>query len=95
MGELKKLGIKIGVTTIREILKVEGQFPDPGKAIKKPPIPWTTFVPAHLDSMVSVDFFTKRVLTLRGVRDAYVLVFIHLGCRKVCSSSATYHPDSE
>jgi len=56
VGELKKLGIKIGVTTIREILRVEGHFPDPGKAVKKPPIPWTTFVHAHLDSMVSVDF---------------------------------------
>lgn len=45
--------------------------------------------------MVSVDFFTKRVLTLRGVRDTYVLVFIHLDSRKVYSSSATYHPNSE
>ena len=94
-GEMKKLGIRIGVTTIREILKVEGHFPEPGKAVKEPPIPWTTFVHANLDSMVSVDFFTKRILTLRGLRDAHVLVLIHLGSRKVYSSAATYHPNAE
>ncbi len=31
--------------------------------------------------------------SLRGVLTAYVLVFIHLGSRKVYRSSATYHPD--
>ena len=95
VGEIKKLGIKIGVTTIREILKQEGHFPDPNKATKMPPIPWTTFVHANLDSMVATDFFTKRIMTLRGIRDAYVLVFIHLGTRKVYSSAATYHPDKK
>ncbi len=95
VGEPKKLGIRIGVTTIREILKQEGHFPDPNKATKRPPIPWTTFVHANLDSMVSTDFFTKRVFTLRGIRDAYVLVFIHLGTRKVHASSATYHPNKK
>ena len=36
VGELKKLGIRIGVTTIRDILKREGHFPEPQKATKKP-----------------------------------------------------------
>lgn len=93
IGELKKLGIKIGVTTIREALKREGDFPDPNKATKKPPILWTTFVHANLDSMVATDSFAKRIMTLRGMRDAYLLVFIHLCSRKVYSSAATYHPD--
>ncbi len=43
----------------------------------------------------TTDFFTKRVFTLRGLRDAYVLVFIHLGSRKVYCSSPTYHPDTK
>jgi putative transposase len=94
VGELKKLGIRISTTTIRNVLKEEGHFPEPHKAVKKPPIPWTTFVHANMESMVSCDFFTKRIFTLRGVRDAYVLVFIHLGTRKVYSSSSTYHPDT-
>jgi len=44
IGELKKLGIRIDTATIRDILKEEGCFPDPQKATKNPPIPWTTFV---------------------------------------------------
>ena len=94
VGELKKLGIRIGATTIRDILRQEGHFPEPNKAIKNPPIPWTTFVHAHIDSIVACDFFTKPIFTLSGIRDAYVIVFIHLGSRKVFSSSCTYHPNS-
>ena len=95
VGEFKKLGIRIGATTIRDILKEEGHFPEPQKAAKNPPIPWTTFVHAHMDSIVSCDFFTKPIFTLSGIRDAYVLVFVHLGSRKVYSSSCTYHPNSK
>ena len=94
VGEFKKLGIRIGATTIRDILKREGHFPEPQKATKKPTIPWTTFVHAHLDSMVSCDFFTKRVFTLGGIHRAYVVVFIHLGSRRVFHSPSTHHPNS-
>ncbi len=95
VGEFKKLGIRIGATTIREILKEEGHFPDPQKATKTPSIPWTTFVHAHIETIVSCDFFTKPVLTLGGIRKAYVLAFIHLGSRKVYCSPSTYHPNSK
>ena len=95
VGELKKLGIKVSATTVRKILKDKAHHPAPDKAFKKPAIPWTTFVHAHMDSLVCVDFFTKRVYTLRGVFTAHVLVFIHVATRKVYCSSATYHPDGE
>ena len=95
VGEIKKLGIRIGATTIRDILKEEGHFPEPQKATKNPPIPWTTFVHAHIDSIVACDFFAKPIFTLSGTRHAYVLVFIHLGSRKVFCSPSTYHPDSQ
>ena len=95
VGELRKLGCFLGVTTVRDILKRAGIHPTPNKAKKKPPIPWTTFVHAHMESMVATDFFTKRIYTLCGVFDAYILVFIHLASRKVYCSAATYHPDSE
>ena len=94
VGELKKLGIRMGYTTARNILKEAGYFPAPDKAKKEPPLPWTTFVHANMASMVGCDFFTKRIYTLRGVIDAYVLIFIHLGSRKVYCSSSTYHPDA-
>ena len=95
VGELKKLGIRIGATTVRQILKDSGVYPAPDKAFKKPAVPWTTFVHAHMDSMVATDFFTKRVYTLRGVFTAYMLVFIHIGTRKVYCSPPTYHPDGK
>ena len=95
VGELKKLGIRIGYTTARNILKEAGYHPASDRAKRKPPLPWTTFVHANMESMVGCDFFTKRIYTLRGVVDAYVLVFIHLGSRKVLCSSSTYNPSTK
>jgi len=85
----------VGVTTVREILKRDGIHPAPKKARKEPPVPWSTFVHAHMESLVACDFFTKKVYTLRGVFTAHVLVLIHLGTRKVYCSAATYNPDEE
>jgi putative transposase len=56
VGELKKVGIRVSKTTVRRILKDSGIHPAPDKAFKKPAIPWTTFVHAHMDSMVATDF---------------------------------------
>ncbi len=52
VGELKKLGIRIGYTTARNILKDAGRYPDPHKSARKPPLPWTTFEHANTESMV-------------------------------------------
>ena len=95
VGELKKLGIRVSKTTVRKILKDSDIHPLPDKAFKKPAVPWTIFVHAHMDSMVGTDFFTKRIYTLRGVLTAYMLVFIHLGTRKVYCTASTFNPDEE
>jgi hypothetical protein len=47
-----------------------------------------------MESMVACDFFTKTVLTARGPLTAYVLIFIHLGSRRVVCSAPTHAPDS-
>ena len=83
------------MTTVRDILKRADIHPTPNKAKKKPPIPWSTFVHAHMESRVATDFFAKLIYMLRGVFDAHILVFIHLGSRKVYCSAAVYQPDSE
>ena len=93
-GELKKLGIYAGANSVKRILNEAGIHPSPEKHKKKPALPWTTFVRAHMESMVACDFFTKTVLTPRGPLTAYVLIFIHLGSRRVYCSAPTYAPDS-
>jgi putative transposase len=91
-GELKKLGIRIGATTISDILKRAGRHPIPEKGSGSPPGQWKQFINSHMDTLVATDFFTKPVLTWRGWIDAYVLVFIHLGSRRVFMSPATFNP---
>jgi putative transposase len=94
-GELKKLGVKIGRTTIRDIMKRNGINPAPDKDTKNPDSTWSRFISSHIESVVAIDFFTKPVMTLKGKVDAYVLVFIHLGSRRVFMSPATFHPDEK
>ena len=94
-GELKKLGIKIGLTTIRDIMKRNGLHPVPDKALKNPGSTWSRFISSHIETLVAIDFFTKPIYTLKGKFDAHVLVFIHLGSRRVFMSPATFHPDEK
>ena len=93
-GELKKLGLYAGANSVKRILNEAGIHPSPEKYKKKPALPWTTFVRAHMESMVACDFFTKTVLTARGPLTVYVLIFIHVGSRRVYCSAPTYTPDS-
>jgi len=95
LGELKKFGIRIGRTTIQEILKREGHHPVPDKSKGYPSGNWKQFIGSHMETLAACDFFTKPVLTLRGWVDAYVLVFIHLGTRKVFMSPATFNPTED
>ncbi|MFP1646768.1 integrase, partial [Pontitalea aquivivens] len=93
-GELKKLGLYAGANSVKRILNDAGIHPSPEKRKKKPALPWTTFIRAHMESMVACDFFSKTVFTLSGPRTAYVLMFIHLGSRRVFCTAPTYAPDS-
>jgi putative transposase len=94
VGEMKKLGFHLGATSAKRILTEAGIHPSPEKEKKKPPLDWLTFISAHVESVVACDFFTKDVYTLKGKMTAYILMFIHIGSRRVFCSSATYSPDS-
>ena len=83
----------VRLTTIRDILKRANRPPSPAKTKSKPAVPWSKFVSTHKESLAACDFFTKPVYTLRGKFDAYVLVFLHLGSRRVYMSQPTFHPD--
>ena len=94
-GEIKKLGVLVGATTVRRVMMQCGLQPTPPLKQEEPPSAWTTFIKSHMDSLVACDFFSKKIVTLHGVYSAYVLVFIHLGTRKVYHSYPTYNPDGQ
>ena len=93
VGELKKLGIALCTSTMRNNLVEAGIHPSPDKTRKNLAIPRSQFIRANLDSMVATDFLTKDIYTPFGRYTAYVLIFIHLGSRKVYSSPASYSPN--
>ncbi|WP_254510194.1 integrase core domain-containing protein [Anatilimnocola floriformis] len=90
MGELKKLGIKPpSRNTVRAILKGHGYDPGP----KRGEGTWDDFLKQHAASLWQCDFFSKRILTLRGIREVFVLAFLHVETRRVVLSPATFHPN--
>jgi putative transposase len=91
-GELKKLGIFLGDTTVRNIMIEDDLGPAFIPREKNPISQWSKFIKANMDSMVACDFFTKKIYTWHGVYRIRVLVFIHLGSRKVYHSYPTSHP---
>ncbi|MEM1213253.1 MAG: integrase core domain-containing protein [Planctomycetota bacterium] len=97
VGELIKLRCPVGKTSVRRILKEEGLDPRPRPDRSGRPDfqPWDVFVKLHLNTLVACDFFCKNVWTLRGKQQAYLLVFMHIGSRRVWVSPTTYHPNGE
>ncbi len=90
LGELRKLGIrKITRQTVKNILKEHGfdRGPKRGKGT------WDEFLKIHAETLWQCDFFSKKVWTLGGLVEMYVLAFIHVGSRRVWVSSPTAHPD--
>jgi hypothetical protein len=39
------------------------------------------------------DFYAKKVLTIKGFRDLFLLVFIHVETRRVFIAPSTFHPN--
>ena len=92
LGELKKLRIRyVSQTTIKNILKEEGIKPSPRRGSGT----WDEFLKAHVDTLCQVDFFNKMVWTPTGLKQAFVLAFIHVGTRRVFCSPCSFKPDSK
>jgi len=91
VGELKKLGLRsIKKSTVRNILKAEGLDPCP----KRSGATWDEFLARHAVSLWQCDFFTQKILTIKGMREVFILVFLNVKTRRVVLSSATFHPDA-
>ena len=94
-GELKKLGERVGRSSIQRVLKQEGLYPDPDRsARRRPDSTWQNFLALHMNTIVACDFLCKTIWTPLGHKTAYLLMFIHLESRKVFMTPATYAPDS-
>ena len=94
-GELKKLGIFIADTTVRNIMIEDGLGPPTVPNNGKPPIAWKNFIKAHMETLCACDFFSKKIVCWHGTYTVYVIVFIHLGTRKVYHSYPTIHPNGD
>jgi len=86
-GELIKLGYKVSLTTVRNVLDRNGIVPAP---VRYGSIGWKTMMNHYKEQLLSCDFFTIETIFLRTV---YVLVFIELGTRRVYLAGVTSHPD--
>ena len=85
-GELQGLGIRVGVTTIRRILRRAGVPPAP----RRDGPTWAEFLRAQADGILACDLFCVETVFLRTL---YVLVYIEIGSRRLRFSLSTEHPD--
>jgi len=90
LGELKKLGVKVSRSTVVNMLKDAGlpTGPQRGEAT------WDQFIKSHAKTLWACDFLRHQVLTVRGLRDAYMLVFVNVATRQAFATQSTEHPDA-
>jgi transposase InsO family protein len=87
VGELRKLGIAVSTTSVRNILS---------KA-RLPPAPvcdrqsWRRFLRAHSESILGCDFFTVDTIWMRRI---YVLAFLSIGSRRIEYVACTSKPNT-
>jgi putative transposase len=86
-GELRKLGIRVGATTIRMLLRKAGFGPAPRRTGPT----WSEFLKAQAKGIMACDFFCVETIRLKTL---YVLMFIELQTRRVFVTASTAHPDS-
>ena len=76
LGELKKLKVgPISRQSVKNILIEHGFEPGP----KRGKGTWSEFLEVHKETLWQIDFFSKRVWTLKGPRQIFALAAIHVG----------------
>jgi transposase InsO family protein len=86
VGELRKLGVDVSATLVRNVLSAAGVPPAP----QRDRLDWRSFVRQHAATMLACDFFTVDTVLLRRL---YVLVFICIGTRRIEYVACTSNPD--
>lgn len=82
-GELLKLGIDIGETSVSKYLV---------RSRKPPSQTWRTFLENHLQSLVSVDFFTVPTIRFQVL---YVFLVLAHERRRIVHFAVAAHPTAE
>ena len=86
-GECRKLGIRVGATTVKRILTREGLGPAP----RRDGPTWSEFLRSQAEGILACDFFTVETMCLRTF---YVLFFIEVATRKLHVMASTRSPDA-
>jgi transposase InsO family protein len=85
VGELKKLGVMVSATSVRNVLRRHRLKPAPRRSGPT----WSQFLRAQAAGTLACDFFSVDTVTLRRL---YVLFFVELERRKVFLAGVTEHP---
>jgi transposase InsO family protein len=86
-GELRKLGLTVSATLVRNVLARAGIPPAPQRAGPS----WRAFLRQHAETMLAADFFTVDTVWLRRL---YVLFFVSIGTRRVEYIACARNPDA-
>ena len=86
-GELLKLGVKLSLTTIGNILRAKGILPAPVRAGS---IGWKTLMSHYREQLLACDFFNVETIWLKTLT---VFFFIDIGTRQVYLAGITDHPN--
>jgi putative transposase len=87
VGELRKLGITVSATLVRNVLARAGMPPAPERGASS----WRSFLRQHRNSILACDLFTVDTVWLRRL---YVLFFVSIGTRRVEYVACTSKPDT-
>jgi transposase InsO family protein len=82
-GELRKLGIDIGETSVSKYMV---------RSRKPPSQTWRTFLKNHLQQLVSIDFFTVPTIRFQIL---YVFLVLAHDRRRILHFNVTAHPTAE
>jgi transposase InsO family protein len=84
-GELRKLGIWVGATSVRRVLRCHGLGPAPRGGPT-----WAEFLKAQAKGILTTDFFSVDTVFFKRL---YVLFVIEHGTRRAHLLGVTEHPD--
>jgi putative transposase len=86
-GELRKVGVTVSATLVRNVLARAGVPPAPERAASS----WRSFLRQHGNMILACDLFTVDTVWLRRL---YVLFFVSIGTRRVEYVACTSKPDT-